>query len=52
MIAGGNTSLRLDASSHLFGGGIESVAFCKNNVRQPQADIVSANLALKTRAVF
>jgi hypothetical protein len=33
MIAGGNTSLRLDAYSHLFGSEIESAAFCKNNAR-------------------
>jgi hypothetical protein len=29
MIAGGNTSLRLDAYSHLFGGEIEFAAFVK-----------------------
>jgi hypothetical protein len=31
MIAGGNTSLRLDAYSHLFGSEIKFAAFCKDN---------------------
>jgi hypothetical protein len=52
MIAGGNNSLRLDAYSHLLGGEIEFTAFCKNNVRKPQADIASANRCAKTRATF
>ncbi|MGZ3241458.1 MAG: hypothetical protein ACXWJK_14535, partial [Burkholderiaceae bacterium] len=30
MIAGGNTTLRLGACSHLFGSGIESTAICTN----------------------